>query len=34
LEDTGVNGRITLKWIFKKWERGMDWMNVAKDKDR
>jgi hypothetical protein len=24
LRDPGVDGRIILKWIFKKWNGGMD----------
>jgi hypothetical protein len=27
-------GRIILKWIFKKWDRGMDWIELAQDRDR
>ena len=27
LEDPGVDGRIIIKWIFRKWEGGMDWIN-------
>jgi hypothetical protein len=27
LEDTGVDGRIILRWILWKWDRGgMDWI--------
>jgi len=34
LEDTGVDRRIILKWIFRKLDRvGMDWMNVAENRD-
>jgi hypothetical protein len=34
LEDPGVDGRIILKWIFKKWDGGMDWIELARDRDR
>jgi hypothetical protein len=23
-----------IKWIIKKWNGGMDWMDLARDKDR
>jgi hypothetical protein len=34
LEDPGVYGKIILKWIFKKWDGGMDWIEMAQDRDR
>jgi hypothetical protein len=34
LEDPGVEGRIILKWIFKKWDGGMHWIDMAQDRDR
>jgi hypothetical protein len=36
LEDVGVDGRMILKWIFKKWDEGghMDWFDMAQDRDR
>jgi hypothetical protein len=34
LGDPGVNGRIILKWIFKKWEGGLNWIELAQDRDR
>jgi hypothetical protein len=30
----GVDGRIILKWIFKKWDGGMDWIELAQDRNR
>jgi len=34
LEDPGVDGRIILRWIFRKWDGGMDWIELAQDRDR
>jgi hypothetical protein len=34
LEDPGIDGRIILKWIFDKWVGGMDWIDLAQDRDR
>ena len=34
LGDPGVDGRIILKWIFKKWDGGMDWIDPAQGSDR
>jgi hypothetical protein len=34
LGDRGVDGRIILKWIFKKRDWGMDWIELAQDRDR
>jgi len=29
-----VDVRIILEWIFKKWVGGMDWIDLAQDRDR
>jgi hypothetical protein len=34
LGDPGVDGRIILKWIFEKWDGGMNWIELAQDRDR
>jgi hypothetical protein len=34
LENLGVDGMIILKLIFKKWAGGMDWIDLAQDRDR
>jgi hypothetical protein len=34
LGDPGIDGRIILRWIFKKWGWGMDWIGLAQDRDR
>jgi hypothetical protein len=33
LEDAGLDGSIPLKWIFMKWDVGVDRIDVAHDKD-
>ena len=33
LQDSGVHGSIILKWIFEKWDGGMDWIDLAQDRD-
>jgi hypothetical protein len=33
-EEFGVDGRIILKLILKKWDGGMDWIELAQDRDR
>ena len=34
LEDPGIEGRILLKWIVKKFDRCMDWTYLADDRDK
>ena len=34
LEDPGVDGRIILRWIFRKLDGCMDWIDQAQDRDR
>ena len=34
LEDPGIDGRIILKWIFKKCCGSMDWIELAQDRER
>ena len=34
LEDLCVNGWIILKWTFKLWDGGMEWIDVPQAKDR
>jgi hypothetical protein len=29
LGDPGVDGRIILKWISKKWDGDMDWIELT-----
>jgi hypothetical protein len=32
LKDRGIDGRI-LKWTFKKWDGGTEWIDQAQDRD-
>ena len=34
MEDVRVDERIILKWVFKKWFRGVEWIDVSEDRDR
>jgi hypothetical protein len=33
-EDPGVDGRIILKWIFKRLDGGIDWFDLAQEVER
>ena len=32
-EFPGIDGRIILIWIFRNWDGGMDWIDLAQDRD-
>jgi hypothetical protein len=34
VEKQGVDGRMLLKWIFRKWDEDMDWIDVSQDRYR
>jgi hypothetical protein len=34
LEGLGVDGRIILRCIIRKWVGGMNWIDLAQDRDR
>jgi hypothetical protein len=34
LGDPAIDGRIILRWIFKKGDGSMDWIELAQDSDR
>jgi hypothetical protein len=34
LVDQGVDGRIILKCIFRKWNEDIDWIDLAPDRGR
>ena len=33
LVDTDVDERITLKWVFKKMDEGVDWIGLDQDRN-
>jgi hypothetical protein len=34
VEDPTEDRRIILRWIFGKWDVGMDWIDLAQDTNR
>jgi hypothetical protein len=34
LEDPGVDGKIILKYIFGNWVGGMEYINLAQNRDK
>ena len=33
LEDPGIDWKIILRWVFKKWDGVMDWIDLAQERD-
>jgi len=33
LEDPGADGKVILRCIFREWDGGMDWIDLAQDRD-
>ena len=33
-EDPDINARIILKWIFEEWDGGLDWIDLAQDREK
>jgi hypothetical protein len=33
LEDPAIDGKIILRWIFKRWDRGIDWIDLTGGRD-
>lgn len=33
-EGLDVDGRIMLQWMMKNWDWGIDWVDLAQDRDR
>ena len=33
MEDAGIDGRFKLNGLFRKWDRGMDWIDLTQDRD-
>jgi hypothetical protein len=33
LEDSSIDGRIILKWMFRKWDEDIEWIALAHDRD-
>jgi hypothetical protein len=31
LENLGIDGRVKFQWIFRKWDGGKDWIDLAQN---
>jgi hypothetical protein len=34
IEEPGVCRRVMVRSVFRKWDGGMDWIDLAQDRDR
>jgi hypothetical protein len=34
LADPGVDGRIILRWSFRKWDGDLVWIDLAQNRDK
>jgi len=33
LDDLGADGKARIKWMLRKWDRGMNWIGLSEERN-